>query len=130
MVILLLISYNLRMTIRKWNINIYKKPNGSEPIVEFLDSLNPKQRVKVLRSIQMLRDVGMSLPMPHKKYLGDGIYELRVQLSSNIFRVLFIHVEGNEIVLLHGFQKKTQATPSKEIDRAKRYRADYIKQAR
>lgn len=59
------------------------------------------------------------------KHLGDGIYELRAEVSGNIFRVLFIFDEGNIVLLLNGFQKKTQKTPKSEIDLAKKLKKEY-----
>lgn len=114
----------------QWETVPYIKANGEKPVSIFLDSLYPKEKAKVLRSIQLLEEFGMNLKGPHKDYLDDGIHELRTKLASNIFRVTLFHVEGNKIVLLHGFQKKTQKTPPREIARAKQYRDDYLKQQR
>ena len=49
---------------------------------------------------------------------SDGIYEIRVELDSNIYRIFCCMDKGSIVVLFHGFQKKTQKTPSKEIKRA------------
>lgn len=96
--------------------------------MDFLDSLGPKEKAKVLRTIQLLREFGPMLPEPHKKHLVDDIQELRTSLGNNIFRVMLFHFEGDKIVLLHGFQKKTQKTPPREIRRAKAYMDDYLDQ--
>lgn len=48
----------------------------------------------------------------------DGLYELRIEYNSNIFRIFFIFDEGNIVVLFNGFQKKSQKTPKKEIELA------------
>lgn len=113
-----------------WDTVSYIKDNGEDPVREFLDSLNLKEKAKVLRSIQLLEEYGMELKGPHKSYLEDGIYELRTQLSSNIFRITLFHFQDNKIILLHGFRKKTQKTPPQEIRRAKKYRDDYLIQQR
>ena len=65
--------------------------------------------------------------MPLSESLQDGIFELRAKVGSNISRVMYFFVIGNQAVLTHGFIKKTQKTPSKEIERAKKIRDDYIK---
>ena len=70
------------------------------------------------------------LPGPHKEHLEENIYELRTKLASNIYRVMYFHFEGDEFIILHGFQKKTQKTPRREIERAKNYRDDYLRQQR
>lgn len=109
-----------------WETIEYIKPNGEVPIVEYLQTLTPKHEAKVLRSIQLLENFGPKIGMPHVRPLEDGIYELRTQFSSNIFRTLFFHWHDNKLVLTHGFTKKTQKTPPQEIERAKQYRDDYL----
>ena len=81
----------------------------------------------MLRSIQALQEMGVSLRMPLSESLQDGIFELRAKVGSNISRVMYFFVIGNQAVLTHGFIKKTQKTSSKEIERAKKIRDDYIK---
>ena len=63
--------------------------------------------------------------MPHARPMGDGIYELRSQESSNIARVFYFFIVGNKIILTHGFVKKTQKTPPGELEKARRYKKDY-----
>ena len=63
-----------------------------------------------------------------KKFISpiqDGLYELRIEYNSNIFRVFFIFDEGHVVVLFNGFQKKTQKTPPEEIERALRIKNEY-----
>jgi phage-related protein len=55
----------------------------------------------------------------------DGLYEIRVQLGSDIFRIFCFFDEGQLVVLANGFQKKTQKTPQKEIDKALKIKAEY-----
>ncbi len=55
----------------------------------------------------------------------DGLYELRVKVGSDIYRIFCFFDEGNLIVLLHGFQKKSEKTPRNEIERAERLRKEY-----
>jgi len=95
-------------------------------MLDFLNSLDVKMRAKVVRTVNLLRNNGRELREPYSKALSDGIFELRMKVGSNISRVLYFFVVGNKIVLTHGFIKKTQKTPQPEIDRAKRYRADYL----
>ena len=55
----------------------------------------------------------------------DGLYEIRVQLGNNIFRIFCFFDQGQLIVLANGFQKKTQKTPKQEIELALTIKADY-----
>ena len=58
---------------------------------------------------------------------SDGIYEIRVELDSNIYRIFCCLDKGSIVVLFHGFQKKTQKTPTKEIKRAEAIKKEYFK---
>jgi len=61
---------------------------------------------------------------------SDGLWEIRTQLGNNIYRVFCCFDEGNLVILLSGFQKKTQKTPKKEIERAERLRKEYFDEKR
>lgn len=111
----------------KWETQEYVRKNGRSPIRDYLSSLSTRHRVKVLRSIQLLEEFGPDLGMPHVRHLEDGIFELRTQFGNNIFRTIFFHWYENKLVLTHGFTKKTQKTPRSEIEKAKMYRADFLK---
>ena len=56
----------------------------------------------------------------------DGLYEIRVEYSSNIYRVFCCFDEGRIVVLFNAFQKKTQKTPQKEIEKALRLKREYF----
>lgn len=65
------------------------------------------------------------LPKKFVKLIRDGLYELRTEYNGNIYRVFFIFDEGQIIVLFNGFQKKTQRTPSSEIEKALKIKEAY-----
>lgn len=81
---------------------------------------------KISRDIEMLKNFGSILRMPHSEYLQDGIFQLRTQLGNDISRVLYFFYDGKNIVLTNGFIKKTQVTPKNELEKAKKYRNDYL----
>ena len=108
-------------------INFFKKQDGSCPVEEFLDSLDNKMRAKILLAIALLETNGPQLREPYSKPLGDGIFEIRAKQGNNITRTLYFFYDGKQIILTNGFVKKTQKTPSAEIQRAKKYRAEYLR---
>lgn len=59
------------------------------------------------------------------EYIREGVYEIRASHAGNIYRAFFIFDEGNIVLLLNGFQKKSQKTPSKEIKRAIELKYEY-----
>lgn len=70
------------------------------------------------------------VPEKYFKHISGtkGIYEIRVEVQSNIYRVFSFFDEGNLIILVNGFQKKTLKTPRKEIELALRLRKEYYKE--
>ncbi len=93
---------------------------------EFFDKQPRKVQEKLYWSIKILRTVA-DVPKTHLKKLAgtDGLLEMRTQFGGNIYRVFCFFDEGKIIVLMNGFQKKTEKTPQNEIDRALRIREEY-----
>ncbi|MCR5310744.1 MAG: type II toxin-antitoxin system RelE/ParE family toxin [Lachnospiraceae bacterium] len=81
---------------------------------------------KMYWAIDLLEEFGPQLRQPYSKPLGDGIFELRSEIGSDITRVLYFFVFGKKAVLTHGFVKKSRKTPREEIKRAKQYRTEYM----
>lgn len=111
---------------QEYEVLFYDKADGTEPAKEFILSLDTKMRAKMLRTVSLLAANGPELREPSSKPLGDGIFELRAKVGSDISRILYFFVVGRRVILTNGFIKKTQKTPPAELDRAKRYRADYL----
>ena len=110
-----------------FQIEFYETEQGIQPAKEFLLSLDTKMRAKMVNTISILQDNGYALREPYSKYLSEGIFELRARVGSDIARVLYFFYVDSRIVLTNGFIKKTNKTPIKEIEKAKKYRADYLK---
>lgn len=60
------------------------------------------------------------------KYIREGVFEIRAEYESNIYRVFFCFDEGNIVILFNGFQKKTQKTPESEIKKAIQLKKEYL----
>ena len=114
------------LNVQEYEVIFYDKADGTEPAKDFILSLDKKKRAKMLRTISLLADYGPDLREPCSKPLGDGIFELRAKVGSDISRVLYFFIVGRRVILTNGFIKKTQKTPPAELERAKRYRADYL----
>lgn len=114
------------LNVQEYEVIFYDKADGTEPAKDFILSLDKKMRAKMLRTISLLADNGPDFREPCSKPLGDGIFELRAKVGSDISRVLYFFIVGRRVILTNGFIKKTQKTPPAELERAKRYRADYL----
>ncbi len=111
---------------KKFTVEFYETEKGEKPCLEFLNTLEVKLRAKVFRDLTLLEEKGKELRLPYSEHLDDGIFELRTKQGTNIVRNLYFFFVGNKIIITHGFRKKTQKTPPEEIERAKKYRKDYL----
>lgn len=109
----------------KWLVEFYETESGEKPCLDFLNTLEVKLRAKVFRDLTLLEQYGNELRLPYSEHLDDGIFELRTIQGKNIVRNLYFFIVGKKIIVTHGFKKKTQKTPPEEIQKAKKYRADY-----
>jgi len=91
-----------------------------EDAVGFLYGLPAKLRSKAFRGVQLLRDLGPDLPMPHAKALkgGQGLRELRVKFASDIVRLFYFHHRGRVYIVTSGFVKKADKTDRRELQKA------------
>ena len=111
----------------RFEVDFYEKENGEQPAKEFMLSLDKKLRAKIADTIMILQDNGYELREPYSKHISEGIFELRAKQGSDITRVMYFFYVDRHIILTNGFIKKTQKTPQSEIEKAKRYRSDYLK---
>lgn len=108
-----------------YEVQFYDLPDGSKPVKDFMDTLDAKMFAKVVKTIDMLKQVGPYMRLPYSEHLDDGIFEIRVKQGTNITRVLYFFFVGKKIILTNGFVKKTQKTPKNELVLAKKYRDEY-----
>ena len=100
---------------------------GKSATEEFIDSLDEKAQKKCLFVLGLAKDCGVLPAQYFKKLAGsDGIWEIRIQMGGQIYRLLCFWGAGNSLVLTHGFKKKTQKTPKAEIEIAQRWKKMYF----
>jgi phage-related protein len=95
---ILFFATSVQALIEKWPVGIY---------------------ASFVRIAEQMAVSGPNLGMPYTKAMGEGLFEIRARGSEGIGRAFFCCMKGKRIVILHGFVKKTQATPIKEIRLAK-----------
>ena len=103
-----------------------QQPSGKEPVRDWLRELTVEERKIVgadIKAVEYRWPLGLPLVRP----MDNKLWEIRSHLPTTIARVFFTIVAGRLLVLLHVFIKKTQATPPKELDIAKRRRDDVHK---
>ena len=110
-----------------YTVEFFEKENGEVPVEKFIYSLGNKLEAKFYRLLDMLAKNGPDLREPYSKYINDGIFELRPRVGNDIARALYFFYDGKRIIVTNGFIKKTQKTPIKEIEIAKKYRNEYLR---
>jgi phage-related protein len=98
-----------------------------EYFLDFYKSLDVKVKTKIQYVFELIKQVDR---VPEKflaPIIGyDGLFEIRIEYQSNIYRVFCCFDEGRIVVLFNGFQKKTQKTPREEIEKAMRLKKEYF----
>jgi len=98
-----------------WKIELYENARGEKPLEEFFDSLDKKARVKIAHAFELLETFGLAGGYPHvKKLIGTNLWEYRI-LGSDSIRIFYVSRTNKTFLILHGFKKKKQKTPTKEI---------------
>jgi phage-related protein len=92
----------------------------------FFDKQSNKVKAKIVWTFALVEDL-QRVPETYLKHLENtnGLYEIRVQTGNDIFRIFCFLDKGQLVVLAHGFQKKTQKTPKREIEHALKIKAEY-----
>ena len=104
--------------------NIYYYKNY---YLDFFEKLKPEVRKKFNWTLQLIREIEHVSDKYFKHMTGTtGLFEIRVEVGSNIFRVFSFFDEGKLVVLVNGFQKKSRKTPKKEIEMAEKLKRQYF----
>ena len=101
--------------INKWEIKYYNSKPKFSPIYDFIKGLDKNTKGRILRVLDMLEDFGLNLGGKFvKKIKGTNLWELRIFGEKSV-RIIYIAQQYHTFLLLHGFIKKTQKTPDKEL---------------
>ena len=93
---------------------------------DFFISQREKVKAKIIWTFDLVEQLDR-IPETYLKHIEntDGLYEIRIQTGSDIFRIFCFFDEGKLVVLANGFQKKTQKTPKQEIEKAIKIKKEY-----
>lgn len=104
----------------QWKIEFYQLPDGSSPVLAWFLEQEPKVQAKFAQIFDLLQEHGTSVGMPYVRSITKSkLFEIRAEVDTNIYRILYFAYTGRRFILLHGFQKKTQKTPKQELETAK-----------
>ncbi|HJX15619.1 MAG TPA: type II toxin-antitoxin system RelE/ParE family toxin [Candidatus Deferrimicrobiaceae bacterium] len=105
-----------------WTIDYY-----SEDVRLEIDALPVGIRASYARLTELLEEFGLELRMPHSRAMGGGLFELRPRGREGIARLFYCTKVGKKIIILHSFIKKTNETPKRELDIARRRQREVCK---
>src|SRR3989337_2402758 len=107
-------------------VQVYSTADGKCPVKEFLDSLPGKAAQKAVWVLQLMEEMEIVPSSYFKKLEGtEDIWECRVQHGSHTYRILGVFAGHATLVLTHGFIKKSQKKPAREIARAENWQKDF-----
>lgn len=112
----------------QWKIEYYISENGKCPVKDFIDALSPESKAKYIFIADLLTDYGLNVREPYVKPITGTrkLFEIRIKDKQNIHRIFYLAFTGKTLVLLHGFTKKTDKTPAREIVIAEKRMKDFI----
>ncbi len=114
-----------------WKVILYTTEKDDNPVGDFIKSLSKKEAAKIYREIDLLEQNGIYLSFPHSSDICGykDLWDLRIKFSSNNIRIIYFLDIENTFVLLHGFRKKTQRLPKRELEIAMSRMENYIKRS-
>ena len=112
------------------SVEYYQSGNGKYPVEAFIVSLEAKSQARIARTLDLLEEFGIELGMPYARYLEKQLWELRVRLGRNRYRIIYFLPTGKTFILLHGFSKKTEVVPRADLEIANNRREEYLSRRR
>lgn len=97
-----------------WTVEFY-----NESVEEAILAMPPKIQARMFRLLELIEKHGANLGSPHTEPMGDGLFEIRAKAQEGIGRSLYCYRQGQRIIVLHAFIKKSQKTPKSALELAK-----------
>jgi phage-related protein len=108
------------------SVNFYKTSALKCPVMDFLDSLSGKVAQKITWVLRLIEEIDVVPTKYFKKLSPYDIWEVRIDFSGNSYRILSFIYNDAQLILTHGFMKKTQKTPKNEIEKTLTYKNEYL----
>ena len=112
----------------QWVIEYYSAENKKSSVKEFIDALSSESKAKFIFIADLLTEYGLNVREPYvKPIMGSRkLFEIRIKDWQNIHRIFYFAFTGRRLILLHGFTKKTDKTPLREIEIAESRMKDVV----
>lgn len=113
----------------KWEVVFYQTVAGERPAEEWLKSIPIKMQAKIARILDLLEEHGTFATGPYIQHEHGKLWKVRVEQAKVQYRLFYFPATGQKFVVLHGFVKKSQKTPPKEIEVAEQRLKDYLERS-
>jgi phage-related protein len=111
-----------------WTIVFYRDARGRRPVLEFIESLDDRVQARLRRAIEELRVRNVRATFPLVRHIEGKLWELREESQPNTYRLFYFFFAERRIIFVHAFRKKSQKTPRKEIEAARRRMREFTEQ--
>lgn len=100
----------------EFHINYWRNPSGRAPVEEYIDKIdNKEERAELLSALKGIQEYGTDAVGVEFRHIAGKLWEIKIRAH----RVFYVVMEGNEMILLHAYLKKTRKAPAREIETAK-----------
>lgn len=107
-------------------IIFYERNNRKRPVYDFITALNPKDRARVLACLKNIEDLGFDCPRVQFRQIKGRLWEIKIRSATAGYRVFYVALKQETMVLLHAYQKQSQKAPKKEIEIAEKRMMEVI----
>ena len=94
-------------------ITFYKQ--AKSPVLEFIQSLSIKERAKILACLKNVEELGFESPRVEFRQIKGKLWEIKIRAITTGYRIFYVTLQKEQLVLLHAYKKKTQKAPLREI---------------
>lgn len=99
---------------------LFYKPNKRSPVQGFIRKLQPDDRLRILACLRSIEELGLDCPRVQFRQIRGKLWEIKIKTPCSGYRIFYVVIKQAKMVLLHTYKKKTQRTPSKEIEIAEK----------
>ncbi len=96
-------------------VEFFITENEKNPILEFIDKLQKKDQAKILGCLQSIQELGFNTPRVEFRQIDGKLWEIKIRTSIGGYRIFYMTISKDRMILLHAYQKKSQKAPKKEI---------------
>lgn len=107
-------------------IFFYVKTNHRCPVKDFIEKLESRDKAKVLACLKNIEELGFDCPRVEFRQMDQRLWEIKIRSGSSGFRIFYVSLKNNILVLLHAYKKQSQKAPQKELDLAKQRMREVI----